>query len=461
MLALLPTDGSDPLVELSEAPEPLPEQHEALVRVASFSVNRGETFLLERPREGWRPGRDIAGQVIRAADDGSGPGVGERVVGHPRQAGWAEIAAVPSDALAVLPDGVDAVTGAALPLAGLTALRLLRAAGPVAGLRVLITGASGGVGHYLTELASATGAWVTAVSASRERGQRLLALGAAEVVQTLDDADGPYDVAFESIGGSTLPGVLKLLAKGGRLMWMGQASRTPSRLDFFEFFSQTGATIRHFDHDDSDVPLARDLATLVRLVAGGRLHPEIGATADWTRTAAILEDLRGRRVRGNAVLRIDPRSSVSPTNSTRSSQMTHAVDNKAVLRRYARALRAGDEQALRSFLAEDATWTLHAGNLPMSGTWRGRDRIVDGFFATAMANYEPGSVTVEITAMIAEDDQVVLQWTSRARTADGRPYENGCIGIFTIRAGQIQAVREYMDTLYLSNALPRIDALTP
>ena len=50
--------------------------------------------------------------------------------------------------------------------------------------------------------------------------------------------------------------------------------------------------------------------------------------------------------------------------------------------------------------------------------------------------------------MIAENDQVVLQWTSRARTRDGRPYENGCIGVFTIREGKIQHVREYMDTLY-------------
>jgi ketosteroid isomerase-like protein len=55
---------------------------------------------------------------------------------------------------------------------------------------------------------------------------------------------------------------------------------------------------------------------------------------------------------------------------------------------------------------------------------------------------------MEITGMIAEDDQVVLQWTSRARTRDGQPYENGCIGVFTIREGKIQDVREYMDTLY-------------
>ena len=175
-------------------------------------------------------------------------------MGYPQQAGWAQLAAVPSNALAVLPDQVDEVRAAALPLAGLTALRLLRASGAVAGLRVLLTGASGGVGHYLTELASAAGASVTAVSASPKRAERLLTLGAADIVQSLDDAIGPYDVAFESVGGSSLPQALKRLTKGGRLIWFGQASRTPSQLDFFEFFAQTGATIRHFDHDDSSVP---------------------------------------------------------------------------------------------------------------------------------------------------------------------------------------------------------------
>ena len=94
----------------------------------------------------------------------------------------------------------------------------------------------------------------------------------------------------------------------------------------------------------------------------------------------------------------------------------------------------------------------------MSGTWRGRDRIIDGFFATAMANYQPGSIELETTAMIADRDQVVLQWTSRARTLDGRPYENGCIGIFTVRDGKIHAVREYMDTLYLRRRVLRAAA---
>jgi ketosteroid isomerase-like protein len=131
--------------------------------------------------------------------------------------------------------------------------------------------------------------------------------------------------------------------------------------------------------------------------------------------------------------------------------MSQEMINKQLLRRYVAALGAGDPRALRAFFAADASWTLQAGHLPMAGTWEGRERIIDGFFATAMSQYEPGSVHIEVTAMIAEHDHVVLQWTSRASTRDGRPYENGCIGVFTVRDGLIAAVREYMDTLRLGD----------
>ena len=131
--------------------------------------------------------------------------------------------------------------------------------------------------------------------------------------------------------------------------------------------------------------------------------------------------------------------------------MTREFESQAVLRRYVDAVAAGDVDTIRDLFAEDAIWRLDAGDLPVSGTWTGREEIMNDFLAVAMSHYEPGSVELEITAMLAEGDQVVLQWTSRARTRDGRGYENGCIGVFTVRDGRIQAVREYMDTLYASS----------
>jgi len=189
-------------------------------------------------------------------------------------------------------------------LAGITALRLLRGAGSLAGRRVLLTGASGGVGHYLTELAAGAGAEVSVVTSSVERGRRLAELGAAVVVQDVADAVGPFDVVFEGVGGRDFAAAVGKLASGGVVHWYGQASLAPVSLDFFALIPVTPFTIKHFPHWVSDTTDGEDLATLVRLVAEGRLHPEVGRTADWTETAAVLEDLYRRRVRGNAVLTV-------------------------------------------------------------------------------------------------------------------------------------------------------------
>lgn len=310
MKALAATGEPRQLIAFAEVAEPTAADGVAVVEVEAFSVNRGDYFQLSGvygtpPPAGFRPGQDIAGRIVRAATDGSGPAVGARVVGH-ATAGWAERVAVPVHALAELPHQVGLVEAAALPLAGLTALRLIRTAGPLAGRRVLLTGASGGVGHYLVELAAAAGAEVTAVSSTAERGARLLELGAVAVVRDPAEAVGPFDLVLESVGGDSFASSLARLAPRGTLIWFGQAGRTPVTMDFFEILARgaAGATIRHFSHAHSDLPDSQDLATLVRLVATGRLHPEIGRTADWADTAATLTDLSARRIRGNALLTV-------------------------------------------------------------------------------------------------------------------------------------------------------------
>jgi hypothetical protein len=128
--------------------------------------------------------------------------------------------------------------------------------------------------------------------------------------------------------------------------------------------------------------------------------------------------------------------------------MNAETEIKDVVQRYVAAVAAGDAQTARELFAPHATWTLAGGDLPIAGTWEGRDTIIDEFLAGAQSYYAPGSIAIEVTGMVAEGDRVVVQWTSRARTRTGRPYENGCIGVFTVVDGQIQDVREYMDTLY-------------
>ena len=111
-------------------PQPLPS--EALVRVSAISLNRGETRRSIQAEDGWRPGWDLAGVVEQAAADGSGPHTGGRVVGFLPDGAWAQYVAVPSHALASLPDAVTFAQAATLPVAGLTALYALAKRGAVA-----------------------------------------------------------------------------------------------------------------------------------------------------------------------------------------------------------------------------------------------------------------------------------------------------------------------------------------
>lgn len=304
MRALIAASGPDNLVELADVDEPDPAAHQVVIQVEAFSINRGETFLLQAPRQDWRPGKDMAGRVIQAAANGDGPEVGTRVVAHADHSGWAERAAVSLGGIAVLPDTVAVDIAAALPLAGLTALRLLRTAGPVASQRILITGASGGVGHYLVELATRQGAQVTAVTSSPERGVRLLELGATQVVRNIADADAGFEVVMESVGGNQLAAALRAARAGGLVIWFGQASGKRPMLDFFDWDVPLGVRIHRFGYQPDGASDATDLTTLVRLVARGDLHPEIGLACDWTHTDDALKALIHRQVRGNVVLSV-------------------------------------------------------------------------------------------------------------------------------------------------------------
>src|SRR4051812_19766558 len=138
-----------------------PDRDEVQVRVTAISLNRGETRrALQRAAPGWRPGWDFSGIVEREAVDGSGPKSGSRVVGILPSGAWAERVNCRSHAVAVLPDGCSDAQAATLPVAGLTALHALRQGGLLLGRKVLVDGASGGVGHLACQLASASGAQV-------------------------------------------------------------------------------------------------------------------------------------------------------------------------------------------------------------------------------------------------------------------------------------------------------------
>ena len=193
---------------------PSPATGEALVRVRALSLNRGEVRASQNARPGTRPGWDIAGVVEEAAADGSGPGVGERVVGLVRTAGWAELVAAPTTNLAALPEAVSFSQASTLPVAGLTALYALDRSPGLTGRNVLITGASGGVGHLGVQIAINGGATVTGLVRQEKHIQAVREAGAQNVVADETGAgaaaSGPFNIVLESVGGPVLGNVLDL-----------------------------------------------------------------------------------------------------------------------------------------------------------------------------------------------------------------------------------------------------------
>lgn len=290
-------------VGFEEVAEPEPAPDEVVIEVRAVSVNRGELRLLAVRPAGWRPGQDVAGVVVRAAADGSGPPEDTRVVAWVDQAGWAERTAAATDRVAVLADHVPFAEGATLPVAGMTALRALREGGDLLGRRVLVTGAAGGVGRLAVELAARGGAWVAGVVGGPDRAEGLSELGADETVTDIEELEGPFDLILESVGGRSLERATELVAHSGTVVIFGSSSGKPGQIGFGDF-SQRPARLQIFFVYQSGLPFGPDLQRLADMVAADRLHPQVGLEVGWEEAEVAFRALADRQVNGKAVLRV-------------------------------------------------------------------------------------------------------------------------------------------------------------
>jgi len=285
--------------------EPSPDRGEAVVRVRALSLNRGEVRRSGMAAAGWRPGWDLAGLVERAAADGSGPRVGARVVGLLPEGAWAERVVVPTHALAELPDKVTFSQAATFPVAGLTALHALAKGGSLLGRRVLVTGATGGVGDFAVQLARLAGAHVTASARRADQTAALQQLGAHEVIVGDDIPAAPkYDVVIESVGGRTLGTALAALERGGVCVTLGVSASSEVTFDARTFFVSGRATLYGFYlfTELGGEPAWVGLRRLAGLVAAGQLAPHISLERPWAEIGQIAQDLMARRFPGKAVL---------------------------------------------------------------------------------------------------------------------------------------------------------------
>ncbi len=310
MRAVVVDPGSLARLALAEVEEPSPSPSEALVRVAAVSLNRGEVRRAESSEPGFRPGWDLAGTVERAAADGSGPPEGSRVVGFLPSGAWAELAAVPTNAVTALPEEVSFEEAATLPVAGLTALYALEEGGNLLGRPVLVTGASGGAGQFGMQLARAAGARVVGLVRREEHVGLVEEAGAHEVVVDAagDSARerGPYHLILESVGGEVLGNALSMLATGGTCVSFGVSAAAEATFDARTFYLTGGTRLYGFIlfHEVLARPAAGGLDRLARMVADGTLKPRIEVEAPWTEVGEVATRLIERGYTGKAVLSV-------------------------------------------------------------------------------------------------------------------------------------------------------------
>lgn len=307
------------MLQLEPAPVPEVGRGEVRLRVAAAALNPKDV-LLRKGRfsllGGWSfprgTGFDVAGTVEEA-----GPGVsewrpGDRVFGFLNGfhgGSCADEVVVPVDQLAPLPASLSWVEAAALPLAGSTALQALRdLARVVPGSRVLIHGASGGVGVHAIQIARALGAHVTTTSSEANR-ERCAQLG-AQTTLTYDDPQAPfaqqarYDAIFDVFGNRRFAWAIDGLARGGTYV-----TTVPSS----QIGLDAARTLLGERRARLVVVRARrtDLDALARMIDIGALRPVVDRVFPLEETAEAQRYLESRHARGKIVISVDLSASTS------------------------------------------------------------------------------------------------------------------------------------------------------
>ncbi|MFD6225724.1 NAD(P)-dependent alcohol dehydrogenase [Streptomyces sp. NPDC060232] len=314
--------GPPDVLRLDEVDRPVPGRGEVLVRVHAAAVDQGVWHLLTglpyalRPVFGLRaprvrtPGMDLAGRVEAVGPDVTRVRPGDEVYGS-CQGSFAEYACAKEDALAPKPTGLGFEEAATVPVSAVTALKALRDAGRVrAGQRVLVLGASGGVGTYAVQLAKAFGAHVTGVC-SAAKTDLVRAIGADEVVDYTreDPVDGSrrYDLILDIAGNRPLSRLRRALTARGTLVivggegggrWLGGNERQLGALLLSPFVGGRLRSLAVMEQHHSDLRL------LTELIEAGSVTPVVDRTYPLAEVPDAIRRLRSGQVRGKIAIRL-------------------------------------------------------------------------------------------------------------------------------------------------------------
>ncbi len=308
-------------LSLREVETPTPEEGEALIRVHAAAIHPGDWMVvtgrpyLLRPMFGLpgpkksTPGFDVAGIVEEVGSSVVDLQPGDEVFGQ-CNGSCAEYVTVSAERLTLKPPSFGFVEAAACPLSGDTALRALRDAGKVrSGHKILINGASGGVGTFAVQIGKSMGAEVTGVCSTRNV-ELVQSLGADRVIDyTREDftrGDHRYDFILDNVGNRPMATCRRVVAPGGTYVsnngtsggrWIGPLGRTLAALLLSAVVPRQG---RPF------VALGdrKDLLALKELLESGRVRPVIDGTYPLEDVPGAFRHLESGRARGKVVIQV-------------------------------------------------------------------------------------------------------------------------------------------------------------
>jgi alcohol dehydrogenase len=325
--------GLDAMRYETDFPDPIPGEGDVVLRVRACSFNYHDVFT-RRGMPGIKipmpaiMGLDVAGEIAAIGPGVHGWSVGDRVVvdpinrvegglmGETVHGGLAELCRARAHQLIRLPEGVSFEQAAALPCAYGTALRMMVTNGGVtAGEKVLILGASGGVGVCCVQLAKLAGATVIACAGTAEKARRLRALGADHTINYHEQdfvkavyelygkparrgagTDQGVDVVVNYTGGDTWAKSLRVLRVGGRLLTCGATAGYDPAEDIRFIWTFELKIL------GSNGWANQDIVTLLDLVQAGKLHAAVDATFPLERAAEALQRIEDRQVFGKLVI---------------------------------------------------------------------------------------------------------------------------------------------------------------
>jgi putative PIG3 family NAD(P)H quinone oxidoreductase len=324
--AVLPPADHDPTPRLGDLPDPVPGPGEVSAAVLAAGLNHADVMQLRGfypppPGESAVPGLECAGRILALGEgvDPSGPWhPGARFMALLGGGAHAERAAIPVGQLMPLLDSLSFLEGAALPEAGLTAWTNLVAEGGLqAGETVLVTGASGGMGTMIVQLAHELGARVLAAGRTRERLEPLRALGADSILLLGEDlpqrvrgetGGQGVDLVIDLVGGAGINSHLAALRDRGRLVLVGLLAGRKVEVDLGDVLSRRlrlrGSVLRSRSREEKAGLVAAFADFALPRLADGRLKPVLDRVFPFADVADAYAALAEGGAAGKIVLAI-------------------------------------------------------------------------------------------------------------------------------------------------------------